>query len=389
MKPLKKIINYFLALFILNGILFIPFSFSFSAIQLKICQFIFLPIVVKIAHHFQYDLLLTDFSSDSLAMYLLILILVIVSLLFSLLLYYIEKRRGYNFNLENNFRPIIRYYLALILLIYGFSKVFKAQFYLPEPNLLFTPLGNLDKDILFWSTIGSSRSYSIFLGIIEIIPAILLLFRKTTFIGSLMSTGVLIHVVAINFSYSISVKLFSLFLLFIAIFLVIRTIKNTWNVFQSGQFSTTDFFEPTRSFKKPFYPFLKSLLIALLFMEALIPAIKSGNFNDDKVPRPLYHGAFSVQENQWGIKRFFIHRDGYLIFQNNDDSFTDYKFHLLENSVFLLKDYQHRQQEGRLKWNPESRTLQLSLNSISIIGKQIYLEQVPLLQAQFSWTIDQ
>lgn len=389
MKPLKKIVNYFLALFILNGILFIPFSFSYSTIQLKICQFIFLPIVEKITHQFQYNLLLIDFSSDSLAMYLLILILVIVSLLFSLFLYYMEKRKGYNLNLENKIRPIIRYYLALILLIYGFSKVFKAQFYLPEPNLLFTPLGNLDKDILFWSTIGSSRSYSIFLGIIEIIPALLLLSRKTTFIGSLMATGVLIHVVSINFSYSISVKIYSLFLLILALFLAFRTIKNTWHLFQTGQFSTTDFFEPRHSFKKPFYSFVKSLIIALLFMEAIAPAIKSGNFNDDKVLRPLYHGAYKVQENQWGIKRFFIHRDGYLIFQDKNDSMTDYKFQLVNKNVFLLKDYQLKAQTGKLKWNPTSHKMELILNSIHLVGKQIDLEALALMKSQFSWTVDQ
>ena len=389
MKPLKKIINYFLTLFILNGILFIPFSFSFSAIQLKICQFIFLPIVEKITRQFQYNLLLTDFSSDSLAMYLLILILVIVSLLFSLFLYYMEKRKGYNLNLEDKIRPIIRYYLALILLIYGFSKVFKAQFYLPEPNLLFTPLGNLDKDILFWSTIGSSRSYSIFLGIIEIIPALLLLFRKTAFIGSLMATGVLLHVVSINFSYSISVKIFSLFLLILALFLAFKTIKNTWHLFQTGQFSTTDFFEPKRSYKKPFYPFLKSLIIVLLFIEALAPAIKSSNFNDDKVLRPLYHGAYNVQENQWGIKRFFIHRDGYLIFQDKNDSMTDYKFQLVNKNVFLLKDYQLNAQTGKLKWNPTTRKMELILNSIHLVGQQIDLKSLPLMKSQFSWTVDQ
>lgn len=389
MNPLKKITKYFLALFILNGILFIPFSFSFSAFQLKICQFIFLPITEKIAHYFTNNLLLTDFSSDSLAMYLLILILVIVSLLFSLLLFYMEKRKGYNLNLENKIRPIIRYYLALILLIYGFSKVFKAQFYLPEPNLLFTPLGNLDKDILFWSTIGSSRFYSIFLGIIEIIPAVLLLFRKSSFIGSFIATGVLIHVVAINFSYSISVKIFSLFLLFIAVFLVARAIKNTWKVFQTGDFSTSQFYEPSHTLNIPFYPLVKTLLILMIFSEALAPAFKTGNFNDDLQPRPIYHGAYTVQNNLLKIKRFFIHRDGYLIFQNEDDTFTDYKFHLLENGVFLLKDYQLQQHEGRLKWNPKSQRLELSLNSIKIIGKQIDLKQMPLLKSQFSWTVDQ
>jgi hypothetical protein len=389
MKPLKKIINYFLALFILNGILFIPFSFSFSAIQLKICQFIFYPIVEKFAHLFHVNLILKDFSSDSAALLLLLMLIILLSILLSTTLIFAEKRMCFKANITHLIRPIARYYLALILLIYGFSKVFKAQFYLPEPNLIFTPLGNLDKDILFWSTIGSSRSYSIFLGIIEIVPALLLLFRKTAFIGSLMATGVLLHVVAINFSYSISVKIFSLFLLFIAVFLVARTIKNTWKVFQTGDFSTSLFYEPSHTLNIPFYPLVKALLILLIFSEALAPALKTGNFNDDLQPRPIYHGAYAVQNNLLKIKRFFIHRDGYLIFQNNDDTFTDYKFHLLENDVFLLKDYQLRQQEGRLKWNPESRMLELSLNSIKIIGKQIDLDQMPLLKSQFSWTVDQ
>jgi hypothetical protein len=389
MKPLKKIINYFLALFILNGILFIPFSFSFSAIQLKICQFIFYPIVEKFAHLFHVNLILKDFSSDSAALLLLLMLIILLSILLSTTLIFAEKRMCFKANITHLIRPIARYYLALILLIYGFSKVFKAQFYLPEPNLIFTPLGNLDKDILFWSTIGSSRSYSIFLGIIEIVPALLLLFRKTAFIGSLMATGVLIHVVAINFSYSISVKIFSLFLLISALFLAFRTIKNTWHLFQSGQFSTTDFFEPTHSFKMPFYPFVKSLVIALLFIEALAPAIKSGNFNDDKVPRLLYHGAFSVQENQWGIKRFFIHRDGYLIFQDKNDSMTDYKFQLVNKNVFLLKDYQLKAQAGKLKWDPNSRKMELTLNSIHLVGQQIDLKALPLFKSQFSWTIDQ
>ena len=204
-----------------------------------------------------------------------------------------------------------------------------------------------------------------------------------------MATGVLLHIVAINFSYSISVKVFSLFLLILALFLAFKTIKNTWHLFQTGQFSTTDFFEPTRSYKKPFYPFLKALIIVLLFIEALAPAIKSSNFNDDKVLRPLYHGAYKVQENQWGIKRFFIHRDGYLIFQDKNDSMTDYKFQLVNKNVFLLKDYQLNAQTGKLKWNPTTRKMELILNSIHLVGQQIDLKSLPLMKSQFSWTVDQ
>jgi hypothetical protein len=388
MIALRKICNYFLPIFILNGILFIPFSFSLTSVQVNISQFLFLPLTEKIAALFQLEILLKDFSSDSLSLYILLLLLFVLSIIFATTAVLYEIKKGVRIPIENNIRPIARYYLALILLIYGFSKVFKAQFYLPEPNLLFTPLGNLEKDILFWSTIGSSRSYSIFLGIIEIIPALLLLFRKTASIGSFMAVGVLIHVVAINFSYSISVKLFSLFLLILALFLAFRTLKKTWYLFQTGQFSTTDFFEPTHSFKMPFYPFLKLLVISLLFTEALTPAIKSSNFNDDKVPRPLYHGAYSVQENQWGIKRFFIHRDGYLIFQHNDDAFSDFTFVLTGKDKFLVTDYSLKQQQGYIHWEENKKVLNLHVNGIDLSGTQLNTKKMPLLNSTFAWTVD-
>ena len=41
----------------------------------------------------------------------------------------------------------VAWFLALQLLQYGFDKVFKHQFYLPEPNTLYTPLGLLPPDL--------------------------------------------------------------------------------------------------------------------------------------------------------------------------------------------------------------------------------------------------
>jgi len=38
-----------------------------------------------------------------------------------------------------------------MLLNYGTDKLFLEQFYKPDANILFTPLGFLDSDILFWS----------------------------------------------------------------------------------------------------------------------------------------------------------------------------------------------------------------------------------------------
>src|SRR5205085_9499653 len=106
------------------------------------------------------------------------------------------------------------YYLCLQLLKYGVDKIFKNQFYLPEPNTLFTPAGMLDKDILYWSTMGTSYGYNIFLGSLEIAAALFILIKRTRLIGLLLSLGILINVTEVNFGFDISVKLFSLFLLF-------------------------------------------------------------------------------------------------------------------------------------------------------------------------------
>ena len=50
---------------------------------------------------------------------------------------------------------------------YGVQKLLMQQFFTPEANTLYTPLGRLDKDILFWTTMGLSRGYNIFLGVVE------------------------------------------------------------------------------------------------------------------------------------------------------------------------------------------------------------------------------
>jgi hypothetical protein len=49
---------------------------------------------------------------------------------------------------------------------------------------------------------------------------LLLTARRTTFLGASVSFGVLSHVAVLNFSYDVSVKLFSLHLLAMALFLI-------------------------------------------------------------------------------------------------------------------------------------------------------------------------
>jgi hypothetical protein len=112
-------------------------------------------------------------------------------------------------------KTVLAAILFFFLFKYGWDKITKGQFYMPEPNTLFTPFGKLSKDIAYWSLVGSSYPYTVSLGIIEVVAALLLLFKRTQFLASLLAVVIFGQVVLINFSFDISVKLFygSLFLL--------------------------------------------------------------------------------------------------------------------------------------------------------------------------------
>ena len=121
--------------------------------------------------------------------------------------------------------------VSFFLFVYGFNKVFKIQFYIPEPNTLYTPLGQLSKDILFWSSMGSSHSYNLFMGLVEILPALFLLFRRTRMLGAVISFTVLLNVLMINFGFDISVKILSSFLLFLSLVILAPYAKKLFSFF--------------------------------------------------------------------------------------------------------------------------------------------------------------
>lgn len=117
------------------------------------------------------------------------------------------------------------------MLTYGFVKVFKVQF--PDPSLtkLLRPLGELSPMGLAWTYMGFSVGYNIFVGLGEIIGGVLVLFRKTVSLGSLVIMGVMGHVAVMNFSYDIPVKIFSVHLVFLAFILFLTDSKRFLNVF--------------------------------------------------------------------------------------------------------------------------------------------------------------
>lgn len=128
-------------------------------------------------------------------------------------------------------RVYSRYYLAFMLFTYGFIKVYHLQMITPPLYRLSEPLGNTSPMGLLWSFIGVSKAYSAFSGWSEVVGGALLLFRRTTLLGALVSFAVILHVFVLNMCYDVPVKLFSFFLLLVCAFLIAPDFKRLMQFF--------------------------------------------------------------------------------------------------------------------------------------------------------------
>ena len=118
-------------------------------------------------------------------------------------------------------RVLLRYTLAMTMFYYGFAKVFPTQFRPPEPEILARPIGELSLHGMLWTFMGASMSYTILCGVAEVIAGALLISRRATPLGALISLGALGNIVALNFCYDTAVKLYSSNLFLMAAFLVL------------------------------------------------------------------------------------------------------------------------------------------------------------------------
>ena len=159
-------------------------------------------------------------SGDTTLDYIENLCLLVLSVFIALVWSVADRKRSNYHRLDSYLRIYVRYALSFTLFGYGFAKVFPTQFIFPTLSRLAEPLGEFSPMGLLWNFMGYSTAYIIFSGAAEATGATLLLFRRTTTLGTLVSGGVLLNVVMLNFCYDVPVKLYSSNLLLMAIFLM-------------------------------------------------------------------------------------------------------------------------------------------------------------------------
>ncbi|EDM35567.1 hypothetical protein PBAL39_07765 [Pedobacter sp. BAL39] len=130
-----------------------------------------------------------------------------------------RKRKNYQ-ALYSWLRVLVRYRLAIAVIAYGFLKLFAIQSPQPSLSSLNTPYGDFTAWKLFSLSLGIVPGYQSFLGAVELIAGLLLLFRKTSVIGATIIIFFTGNVFMSNLAYEGGEVVYSFFLVTLALFLV-------------------------------------------------------------------------------------------------------------------------------------------------------------------------
>ena len=330
-------------------------------------------------------------SGDTTLAYVENLVYIVVSLTGMLLWSILDRRRLEYRALNAWLRLLVRYTLAFTLFSYGFAKIFPLQFQPPRLSRLVQPFGDFSPMGILWTFMGSSVPYTIFSGAAEAAGGLLLLFRRTTTLGALVSFAVLTNVVALNFCYDVPVKLYSSNLLLMAAFLAAADAPRLLNVFLLNRPTTPVNLEPPRFERRWMY--LATMAFWILFVGYhLFGQIRGSwaGYQQTYVnpPRPLIFGLYEVEAFHPNIPASWRKIDFQMQFISvrlADDTMTGYRvdYYAGPNTIMLNK-------KDTFVWSrpdPSHLTLKGSLNGtpVSMELSQIPSSKFLLLNRGFHW----
>ena len=239
----------------------------------------------------------TSGSGDSIYYFFKLILQLIIAMAITIIwLIFDGKKTLYNRS-KPYFKIYFRYFLAFTLLSYGMAKVFPNQFWGPGLTDLLKPFGDISPMGLLWKFMGYSVWYIVFTGILEVLACILLLFRNTLKLGGILSFGILLNIFALNMSYDVPVKLYSLHLLILSIIVLAPYFKDIVRFFVLNK--TTNSHKIYPYFKRTKYRrigyFFKSLIIITLFSTMIISNYTNQFDYGRKSQLPPLYGIYEVE----------------------------------------------------------------------------------------------
>lgn len=125
-------------------------------------------------------------------------------------------------------RVLARYRLAYGMIGWGCKKLFPMQMVYPTVGMLNTPFIDMAEKKLYWSHVGVSFGYTVFLGFAELIPGLLLLHRKTAVLGAALAAVVTFNICIANHAYDAGVAVPAAYFAIIGFFITWYDLPKIW-----------------------------------------------------------------------------------------------------------------------------------------------------------------
>ena len=298
----------------------------------------------------------------------------------------------------------VRFYVALMLMNYGFAKIFKLQFPSPGPARLTQTYGASSPMGLAWTFLGFSKGYNIFMGIAEV-ASVLLLFRRTVTLGAIICLMTTANVMAVNYFYDVPVKIVSTALVIFSILLLSPNFKQLFQFFFRGQAAKLNLMPPpayTKKWIRYALRTVKVLVIAYALYGAYDVYEMLELYGDDAL-KPTLYGAYNVasfvtydtagnpfpQSDTLHWKKFIVQRQGFASVRTLTDSVLSYVFEPDTISGSVKMSIGENGDISHLQYNLTKGQLllhgRLGRDSISVMMQKIDHLNFRLMNRGFHW----
>jgi hypothetical protein len=319
----------------------------------------------------------------------------------------LDRRRQNYDTLYAWFRLFVRVALAASLFEYGMTKVIPTQFPTPPLTTLVTPVGELTLSALLWTTIGAAQPYEIFTGCIEVLAGVLLLIPRTAILGATIGMGALIQVASLNMTYDVGLKLVSLHMIALAVFLLAPDLPRFADFFvrhRPATASTPSLPVRTRRGQRILAAVQIAFGVYLLGMYAYI------NWSFWEVagggrPKSALYGIWNVErlsidgevrppqlndyDRRW--RRVIFDTPNSIVFQRTDDSLAPYGVSLdSERNVLALTKGNSRNWAATFSFErrpPDRLVVEGEMDGYRIEAelRRVEFDAFPLLNSSFRW----
>ncbi|SHG98630.1 DoxX family protein [Winogradskyella jejuensis] len=304
------------------------------------------------------------------------------------------------------FLVVLRVFIILAMLLYGFVKVFQIQFQPPSFVKLLQPLGEFSPMGLAWTYMGYSKGFGMFAGLMEILGGVLLIWRRTATLGAFIVIGVMTQVAMMNLMFDIPVKLFSIHLILMASIIFMTDIKRFLSVFIKNKSTEAyDFYHPetSKSYHKTISIIKKIILPILLIAGCVLGYLGQLNISDQN-HRPALYGIWETKtfiknndtipplttdSHRW--RYLLIERKGKAVVKTMTDKLVRHTFETdtTENKISIYSQYSIKDSLNFEFDLPKPNLLKLwgkiESDSIFVTLEKKDLNEFPLHSRGFNW----